>query len=95
MKYKSKIVEIEAMQYTGENYQEVERWLVSLGSFISDYLLACTPTRLLLCSLQGHVNATPGDYVIVGSGRDELYPCGETAFKLKYEPVSSELVEGG
>lgn len=75
MKYRKKPVVIEAVQWTGENIKEIT-------SFISEYSLM--GGDLSICTLEGDMMATVGDYIICGvSG--EFYPCKESIFNKTYE----------
>lgn len=46
-----------------------------------------TPARLVVSTLEGDMDAKPGDYIIKGI-KDEFYPCDAEIFKDSYEPLS-------
>jgi hypothetical protein len=46
-----------------------------------------TPARLVISTLEGDMDAKPGDYIIKGI-KDEFYPCDEEIFVGTYEPLS-------
>ena len=78
MKYRKKPVEIEAVCWSGFNYEEV----CELG----DKKVQRSGNNLLIYTLEGTMIASLGDYIIKGvSG--ELYPCKPDIFKLTYEKV--------
>lgn len=78
MKYRKKPVEIEAVLWSGFNYEEV----CELG----DKKVQRSGNNLLIYTLEGTMIASLGDYIIKGvSG--ELYPCKPDIFKLTYEKV--------
>lgn len=78
MKYRKKPVEIEAVLWSGFNYEEV----CELG----DKKIQRSGNTLLIYTLEGPMIASLGDYIIKGiSG--ELYPCKPDIFKLTYEKV--------
>lgn len=78
MKYRKKPVEIEAVLWSGFNYEEV----CELGV----KKVQRSGNNLLIYTLEGTMIASLGDYIIKGvSG--ELYPCKPDIFKLTYEKV--------
>jgi uncharacterized protein (DUF2147 family) len=78
MKYRKKPVEIEAVCWSGFNYEEV----CELG----DKKVQRSGNNLLIYTLEGTMIASLGDYIIKGvSG--ELYPCKPDIFNLTYEKV--------
>lgn len=84
MKYKTKPFEVEAMQWTGRNFDEVYFFTDSQFSFESgvakvyDYLQ------------DTWVVANINDFIIRGSRR-EYYPCAPDVFNAKYEPTGSVI----
>ena len=78
MKYRKKPVEIEAVLWSGFNYDEI----CELG----DKKVQRSGNNLLIYTLEGMMIASLGDYIIKGvSG--ELYPCKPDIFNLTYERV--------
>lgn len=83
MKYKTKPVEIEAIQ-----------WLGTKQSF--DAILAMGNVRwragvmgtytFIIETLEGEHIASKGDYIIKGL-KGEYYPCKPDIFEVKYEPI--------
>lgn len=81
MKYRKKPVEIEAVQWTGNNINEIIR-LAEQGirkfEFDNDFIYIDT--------LEGTMSAQKGDYIIKGV-KGELYPCKPDIFEMTYERV--------
>ena len=80
MKFRKKPVVIEAIQWTGDNLQE----LISFG-LVGAYLLA-TDKQLQVTTLEGGHVASMGDWIIKGV-KGEFYPCKPDIFKQTYDPV--------
>lgn len=79
-KYRKKPVVIEAVQYTGENDQEVfEFCKYSLCGFRA---LNCG--EFIINTLEGRHIASVGDYIIKGVA-GEFYPCKPHIFAETYE----------
>jgi hypothetical protein len=79
-KYRKKPVVVEAVQFTGDNVQEI-------GHFAGfNARVVGREKRLQISTLEGPLTVSPGDYVIRGvSG--EFYPCKPDVFEQTYEPV--------
>lgn len=84
-KYRKKPVEIEAIQYIGNNVEEVEE-------FVGNQLLRYNNTQeendysLGIPTLEGIMKALVGDYIIRGV-RNEFYPCKPEIFRITYDEV--------
>ncbi|HEM3501203.1 hypothetical protein V9Z57_08185 [Streptococcus suis] len=78
-KFRKKPEEIEAVIFTGSNYEEI-RDFIGKDTFYSDLCIAI-PT------LEGIKVATIGDYIIKGA-RGEFYLCNQKIFDETYEVVS-------
>lgn len=76
-KFIKKPVAIEAIEWTGENVNEVLDFM--------DWRNADHDERngLVIHTLEGNHNATPGDYIIKGVA-GEFYPCKPDIFKQTY-----------
>ena len=90
MRYRKKPVEIEAVQWTGENLEEIK----AFGeSFIFDIIDTAWEVGngspyvfMKIKTLEGDMIVSEGDYIIKGiSG--EFYPCKPDIFKATYEEV--------
>lgn len=91
MKYRTKPVEIEAIQWTGYNLEEIKQFVgESLEYNILDTAWEVGKGRpyiyLRIYTLEGIMNASEGDYIIKGL-RGEFYPCKPDVFEKKYEVV--------
>ncbi len=82
-RYRKKPVVIEAVQFTGDNAGDVER-------FIGDAYETWIPSlrKVAIRTLEGEMTASPGDYVIRGVQGD--YPCKQDIFEATYECIEDE-----
>lgn len=92
MKFKSKIVEIEALQY-GWNYGNVDRiirWAAENGIVIHEVIhdrnKVSSEDYLIIPTLEGNMKAQKGDWIIKGT-IGEFYACKDEVFQVKYEKV--------
>lgn len=79
MKYKKKPVVVEAIQFVGNNFNEVEQF--AKGKTLYDIL-----GRFYIDTLEGEMLVSKGDYIIKGV-EGELYPCKPDIFHKTYEEV--------
>lgn len=86
MKYRKKPIVIEAVQWTGENAEEVVK--LSNGSreleFCDDFIEDKPEVKIK--TLEGIMTANKGDWIIKGIS-NEFYPCRNDIFEKTYEPV--------
>lgn len=78
--YRKKPIPVEARQFTGDNFLELQDWstdLVALSDYNEDVI--CVHT------LEGPVWGEKGDYIIKGV-RGEFYICQKDIFEETYEP---------
>lgn len=84
-KYRKKPVEIVAVQYIGNNIEEIE-------DFVGNQLLRYNNTQeeddysLGIPTLEGIMKASVGDYIIRGV-RNEFYPFKPEIFRITYDEV--------
>lgn len=79
-KYMKKPVEIEAIQWTGDNYREV-------SEFVGKMLLyEASESSLIIGTLEGDMRASVNDYIIKGI-QGEFYPCKPDIFHDTYDEV--------
>lgn len=78
-KFRKKPVVIEAIQYTGDNLREVLE-------FTSYQAHVERNRRVFISTLEGVMEATPGDWIIRGI-HGEHYPCKPAIFAATYEPA--------
>lgn len=81
LKYRKLPVEIEAVQWTGSNHQEIE-------DFVKRAITIVEPD-LYIETLEGTMMASQGDWIIKGV-KGEFYPCKPDIFEETYELVSDE-----
>lgn len=77
-KFRKKPVEIEAIQWTGENFVEITGWSGDVWSVNID--------QLIIPTLEGKHYANVGDWIIKGI-QGEFYPCKPDIFEQTYETV--------
>lgn len=75
MKYVKKPVEIEAVQWTGENAEEILNF--------TEHRIKVSGRSVEIPTLEGKMTASVGDYIIRGIHR-ELYPCKPDIFDATY-----------
>lgn len=92
MKYRKRPVIIEAVQWNGLNFKEIEKLA---GADIAMLEEVRKPNmdmnihgdyRLSIRTLEGVMNARKGDYIIRGVN-GECYPCKPDIFEKTYEKV--------
>lgn len=94
--YRSKVVEIEAILWTGHNIDEIMKFVYEdmrwkEFSKNPEYVnpgIGHTPTlgTLDIPTLEGVMTANAGDFIIRGL-KGELYPCQPDIFEMKYEMI--------
>lgn len=77
-KYRKRPVTVDAIQWTGENVQEIAAFTGIDVRVHEGYLLIPT--------LEGVMQASEGDYIIKGV-QSEFYPCKPDIFEKTYERV--------
>ena len=84
-KYRKKPVEIEAIQWTGDNRDEIWEFC-PLSYFNTD--LETGMLSLMVQTLEGSMQASIGDYIIKGI-KGEFYPCKPDIFDMTYDKVTN------
>lgn len=84
--YRKKPVEIEAYQLVdnGEETAAIPLWLTQ--AIMLKQIFPTTSGGLDIYTLEGVMNAAPGDYIIRGI-KGELYPCKPDIFEATYEKI--------
>ena len=84
MKFRKKPVVIDAVQWTGENADEV-------GTFFGndDLHFGLRGQTWNILTLEGSMAAQVGDWIICGV-KGEFYPCKPDIFEATYEPVEPD-----
>jgi hypothetical protein len=88
-RYRKRPVSIDAVQWTGDNTDEVLGWMHQHGHNNVLYHAASsdvgTDEQLAIKTLEGVMAAGVGDYIIRGVD-GEFYPCKASIFKRTYDP---------
>ena len=82
MRYRKKPVVVEAIQYTGNNIEEI--WDAFTAADV--YGPVEDDPHAYILTLEGRMRCKIGDYIIRGV-RGELYPCAKDIFEETYEKV--------
>lgn len=83
-KFRKKPVEVEAIEFTGENARDVATWIgegVLLESDSKGFM-----NRVVIQTLEGDMTAVVGDWIIKGV-QGEFYPCKPSIFDETYDEV--------
>lgn len=89
-KYRKKPVTIEAIQYTGTNGKQVEKFANGKVYEIGYAHLTTDPPNLPFLqvdTLEGRMTGSVGDFIIRGVN-GEFYPCKPDIFEKTYEKVN-------
>ena len=78
MRYRKKPVEVEAVQWTGENLKEIREFCDDKLQFVF--------SSIYINTLEGSHRVSLNDYIIKGI-KGEFYPCKPDIFKATYEEV--------
>lgn len=78
MRFRKKPVEVDAVQWRGDNYDEVRLFAKNKVQRVNHLLVIDT--------LEGQMQAQPGDWIIRGV-QGEYYPIKPSIFESTYEPV--------
>ena len=100
MKYRKRPVIIDAIQWTGDNLIEVQKFIENIDELHNYgyraaedawdvYSKMVKDEGLKINTLEGKMSAKIGDYIIRGI-EGENYPCDEKIFKKTYEKVEEE-----
>lgn len=82
-KYRKKPVVIEAIQFIGNNFDEICRFAGLAVKIVG------REQSLHINTLEGIMKASPGDYIIKGVN-GEFYPCKPDIFEKTYEEVTDD-----
>lgn len=86
--YRKKPVTVEAIQWTGENVEEINGFCNPVKDFhtVRNTIWSKDKKTLLIKTLEGNMLASIGDYIIKGVN-GEYYPCKPNIFVETYEEV--------
>jgi hypothetical protein len=82
MKFRKKPVVIEAVQWTGDNLSEIQRFYRPNEILIGD--------KIVISTLGGTITADKGDWILKGI-KGEYYPCKPDIFAETYEKVEEDI----
>lgn len=87
-RYRKKPVVIEAMHYDGTrpSIEAIYRWANDYRQADEDPWIPDDVQDVLIDTLEGHMRADPGDWIIKGV-QGEFYPCKPDIFEATYELV--------
>jgi hypothetical protein len=81
-------IEIEAIQFTGENHEEIINFTEGKVELKTK---SSSDTSLYIHTLEGEMQAIPSDWIIKGV-HGEFYPCKEAIFQKTYSEVVEDKV---
>ena len=88
--YRKKPVEVQAIQYDGKNVDDcikfIEKGQVICWKKKVDFPISKPEIWIMIETLEGVMQARPGDYIIRGVN-GEYYPCKPDIFVKTYETV--------
>lgn len=84
--YCKKPVTVEAIQWTGDNGEEISNFCGNSAKFATSHLGNAVIYGLGIETLEGFMQASTGDYIIKGVN-GEFYPCKPDIFEKTYEKV--------
>lgn len=77
MKYIKKPISIEAIQWTGSNFDEISAFMGEKNPIVN------SQNQLVISTLEGDMRANVGSYIIKGV-EGEFYPCHKDIFESTY-----------
>ena len=80
--YVKKPVKIEACQWTGDNVEEIKKFVNPIAEYLEDVQV------ILIHTLEGDMTAEINDYIIKGI-KGEFYPCKPDIFEETYNIVEN------
>lgn len=87
MKYRKKPVDINAVQWKGDNFEEIKLFANNSETIKQPLDFDGKPYGILyINTLEGRHIAKVGDYIIKGV-KGEFYPCKPEIFQMTYEEV--------
>ena len=83
-KYRTKPCEIEAIKWTGNNFEEIFKF-TNCRAYMK-LMYSSMKEELIIVTLEGNMMASVGDFIIKGL-KGEFYPCKPDVFNKKYQEV--------
>jgi hypothetical protein len=92
MKYKKRLVEVEAVQWldTPNSTKEVADFKPDGTAFVE--IKPDGRRRLQIATLQGTVEAAPGDYIVKDATKKEIYVCNPETFHATYTNADTRSI---
>ena len=81
-KFRKKPVVIDAIQWTGKNWDAIAAWLTDAEKI--NVVLNLPQRKIHVITLEGPINASVDDWLIRGV-KGEIYPCKPDIFEATYE----------
>ena len=88
MKYIKKPIPVEAIQWNGNNFEEIDA-LMQKGARRA---IITAQNDLVIPTLEGDMKAPVGSYIIRGITGSDFYPCAKDVFERSYEPAEDSAV---
>lgn len=82
--YQKKSLVVEAVQYTGDNLDEIKSFCNENICIITSRLGDAVIYSLYINTLEGNMHISTNDYIIKGVD-GEYYPCKSDIFEMTYE----------
>ena len=79
IRFRSKVVEVEAVQFDGKNGSDIQAWTTQREIQAYD-------GGIMIETLEGPFKASPGDWIVRGL-KGEFYPVKPDIMQMKYERV--------
>ena len=89
MKVRKKPVVVEAVRWTGENFEEIEEFMEAVIDCLEYIWAEAERNVITISTLEGKMEAHIGDWIIKGV-KGEFYPCKPDIFEQIYEIVQEQ-----
>jgi len=89
MKYRKKPIEVEAIRFDGDNFEECVEFMGRSKMYLTNVgqlMKMIGEKNIRINTLEGEMTASKGDYIIRGIN-GEYYPCKPDIFEKTYELV--------
>lgn len=88
-RFRKRPLEVDAVQYTGGNYDEIADFVGPECIYIAKSVVPATGLPIVqIRTLEGHMKVSVGDWVIRGV-KGEYYPCKPDVFTRTYDYVDA------
>lgn len=83
--YIKKPVKIDAVQWTGDNVEEIKEFVTPIAEYLED------ENVIIIHTLEGDMEVKVNDYIIKGV-KGEFYPCKPDIFEETYNNIVEEHI---